>query len=73
LKRFSTAYFETVINVVFARIDKAKRASDAQIRELEATIRELRAEVTVMREVLKGGNVRNMQSGTTAPKIVDIH
>jgi hypothetical protein len=69
LDRFSDAYSDALINVVFKRIDRAKGEADARANELEATIRELRGEVTVLREMTKsGGNVHI--PGSSSHKVI---
>jgi hypothetical protein len=74
LNKFADEYSEAVIRVVFSRMDRFKKASDAQIAQLEATVRELRAEVSALREIIKSGGGNGIVRSEAMPRrTIDIN
>jgi len=74
LNKFADEYSEAVIRVVFSRMDRFKKASDAQIAQLEATVRELRAEVFALREMIKSGGGNGIVRSDSMPRrTIDIN
>ena len=55
-------------------MDRFKKASDAQIAQLEATVRELRAEVFALREMIKSGGGNGIVRSDSMPRrTIDIN
>jgi hypothetical protein len=51
---FLNSYTDTLIPMVFTRIEKAKQAADTELNQLKTEVAELRGEVNLLRELLKG-------------------
>jgi hypothetical protein len=74
LNKFADEYSEMMIRVVFSRMDRFKKASDAQIAQLESTVRELRAEVFALREIIKSGGGNGIVRSEAMPRrTIDIN
>jgi hypothetical protein len=59
LDRFNTEYSDTVVDLMFTRMDKHKKAAEAEINQLKTELAELRGEMNLLRELLKG-NVKDI-------------
>jgi ribosomal protein L29 len=73
LNKFAEEYSNEIVRVTFSRMDRFKKASDAQIAQLEATVRELRAEVFTLREMIKSGGSSIVRSEATPRRTIDIN
>jgi hypothetical protein len=67
LDRFSEEYSENVINIVFTRMEKHKKAAQTEINQLKTQVAELRGEVNLLRELLKG-NVKDIRPTAVSRK-----
>jgi hypothetical protein len=58
---FLNQYTDTLIPMVFNRIEKARQIAERQLTELKTEVAELRGEVNLLRELLKGSsNVKDI-------------
>jgi hypothetical protein len=74
LNKFAEEYSEMMVRVTFTRMDRFKKASDAQIAQLEATVRDLRAEVFALREMMiKNGGSNIVRSDSPPRRTIDIN
>jgi hypothetical protein len=60
LDRFSEEYSKTVIELTFGRMDKHREMALTEISQLKTELAELRGEVSLLRELLKGSNVKDI-------------
>ena len=59
LDKFNTEYSDAVVDLMFGRMDKHKKAAETEINQLKTEIAELRGEMNLLRELLKG-NVKDI-------------
>jgi hypothetical protein len=59
LDKFNTEYSEAVVDLMFGRMDKHKKAAETEINQLKTEVAELRGEMNLLKELLKG-NVKNI-------------
>ena len=59
LDKFSTEYSDAIVELMFGRMNKHKKAAETEINQLTTVVAELRGEMNLIRELLKG-NVKDI-------------
>jgi hypothetical protein len=61
LDKFSTEFSDAVVELMFGRMDKHKKAAEIETNHLKTAVAELRGEMNLLRELLRG-NVKDIGS-----------
>jgi hypothetical protein len=59
LDKFNTEFSDAVVDLMFERMDKHKKAAETETNHLKTAVAELRGEMNLLRELLKG-NVKDI-------------
>jgi hypothetical protein len=59
LDKFGSEYSDAVVDLMFERMNKHKKAAETEINQLRIEVAGLRGEMNLLRELLKG-NVKDM-------------
>jgi hypothetical protein len=54
LDRFSAEFSDAVVDLMFERMNKHKKAAETEINQQKIEVAELRGEMNLLRELLKG-------------------